>query len=358
MDDAQDSFGGDIRTQVIGTTLCALAHEFDSVAAVNLFRQSLMPYLFGEKTPLLDTLQSQLLEGSTFQKILNEGASRGLNDLFIDTSTRLGLPVSGQGWRQRMPGQEDEDELLGEVKLVAGFLKWFVEGTGIEYRTRSGCVARIAAYLKAVGYNIGSIQTWVGFGIPPSSLGSKCLILVLGGFSETDPLMEGGEDSQTPNQPPRLHYQHSTTGVLLLTALGDAPKIPPETLQEDFEQVLDYVENHLSIDYFPQPGEALARYNWRVAEPDPTPSAIRLASVYFPACAELVAPCFKRIANETYINLITERRFRGMMSPDKKELGRFRAITASVVIAVVSRFAPNTFKKVRHATDIDLHDED
>ena len=199
MDDAQDSFGGDIRTQVIGTTLCALAHEFDSVTAVNLFRQSLMPYLFGEKTPLLDTLQSQLLEGSTFQKILNEGASRGLNDLFIDTSTRLGLPISGQGWRQRKQGKEDEDELLGEVKLVAGFLKWFVEGTGIEYRTRSGCVARIAAYLKAVGYNIGSIQTWVGFGIPPSSLGSKCLILVLGGFSETDPLMEGGEDSQTPN---------------------------------------------------------------------------------------------------------------------------------------------------------------
>ena len=97
MDDAQESFGGDTRTQVIGTTLCALAHEFDIVTAANLFRNSLMPYLFGEKTPLLDTLQSQLLEGSTLQKIINEGASRGSNDLFLEAATRLGLPVPGQG---------------------------------------------------------------------------------------------------------------------------------------------------------------------------------------------------------------------------------------------------------------------
>ena len=140
-----------------------------------------MPYLFGEKTPLLDTLQSQLLEGSTLQKIINEGASRGLNDLFLEAATRLGLPVPGQGWRK--PDQEEEDEFLGEVKMVAGFLKWFVDDKGIEYRTRSGCVARIAAYLKAVGYNMGSIQTWGGVGIPPSPLGTKCLILVLGGSS-------------------------------------------------------------------------------------------------------------------------------------------------------------------------------
>ena len=357
MDDAQDSFGGDTRTQVIGTTLCALAHEFDTVTAANLFRRSLMPYLFEEKAPLLDAVHSQLLEVSTFQKILNEGASRGLNDLFLDTSTRLGLPITGQGWRQRKLGQDDKDGFFGEVKMVAGFLKWFVDGRGIEYRTRSGCVARIAAYLKAVGYNMGSIQTWVGSGIPPSPLGSKCLLLVLGGSSETDPLMEGGEDVQTPNQPPRLHYQHSTTGVLLLTALGDAPKISPEALQEDFEQVFDYVENHLTIDYFPGIGAAFARYNWRIAKVDSTPTAIRLASVYFPASAELVAPCFNRIANENYLNLITERRFRGIINPGKKELGRFRAITASVVIAVVSRFAPKTFKTVRHATDMDLHDD-
>ena len=168
--------------------------------------------------------------------------------------------------------------------------------------------------------------------------------------------MEGGEDVQTPNQPPTLHYQHSTTGVLLLTALGDSPKILPETLQEDFEQVFDYVEEHLTIDYFPEPGEALARYNWRRANTDPTPTAIRLASVYFPALAEFVAPCFNRIANEAYLGLITERRFRNVIKPDAKELGRFRAITASVVIAIVSCFAPKTFKNVRHATMMDLYD--
>lgn len=356
MDDTQESFGGDTRTQVIGTTLCALAHEFDVVTAANRFRYSLMPYLFGEKTPLLDTLQSQLLEGSTLLKIINEGASRGLNDLFLETATRLGLPVPGQGWRAKKPGQEEEDEFLGEVKMVSGFLKWFIDDRGIEYRTMSGCVARIAAYLKAVGYKMGSIQTWGGVGIPPSPLGTKCLVLVLGGSSETDPLMEGGEDSQTPNQPPTLHYQHSTTGVLLLTALGDAPRILPETLQEDFEQVFDYVEKHLTIDYFPEPGEALARYNWRRANTNSTPTTIRLASVYFPALAEFVAPCVNRITNEAYPGLITARRFRGVIKLDTKELGRFRTITASVVIAIVSRFAPKTFRNVRHATMMDLYD--
>ncbi|KAK0516250.1 hypothetical protein JMJ35_000853 [Cladonia borealis] len=201
MDDARESFGGDTRTQVIGTTLCALAHEIDIVTPAKLFRHSLLPYLFGEGILLLDTLQSQLLEGSTLRRIINEGASRGLNDLFFDAATRLGFPVPGQGWRPKNPGQEQEDEFLGEVKMVAGFLKWH-----------------------------------------------KVLDIGAGRFLRNGSFDGGGEDSQTPSQPPTLHYQHSTTGVLLLTALGDAPKISPEALQEDFEQVFDYVEKHLTID--------------------------------------------------------------------------------------------------------------
>lgn len=97
MGDARESIGGDTRTQVICTILCALAHELDIVTATKLFRHSLMPYLFGEINPVLDTLQSQLLEGSTLQQIINEGASRGLNDLFPNAATRIGLPVPGQG---------------------------------------------------------------------------------------------------------------------------------------------------------------------------------------------------------------------------------------------------------------------
>lgn len=94
--------------------------------------------------------------------------------------------------------------------------------------------------------------------------------------------MEGGEDSQTPNQPPTLHYQHSTTGVLLLTDSGDAPEVLPEALHEDFEQVFDFVEKHLTIDHFPEPaGQALARYNWKTVNTDSTPTAIRVASLLF-----------------------------------------------------------------------------
>ena len=100
----------------------------------------------------------------------------------------------------------------------------------------------------------------MGVGISPSPLGSKRLILVLRGSSETRfSYARRIRRAKIPNLPPTLHYQHNRTGVLIWKALGSALKISPETLQEDFEQVFDYVENRLTIAYFPEPGAALAR---------------------------------------------------------------------------------------------------
>ncbi|KAI4108350.1 MAG: hypothetical protein LQ339_002251 [Xanthoria mediterranea] len=290
LDDAQESFGGDIRTQVIGTTVCALAHEYDPLTAVRLFCRYLLPYLFGEANPLLDLLQSQLTENSTLQRMINEGAARGLNNMFIDTAAALGIPEANSAWGPTKRGERDLDYgFTGPVGMVGGLLRWLTQEGNSEYRTRSSAVARVAAYLKVVGYTIGDIQSWNGNGTPPVSMGTKSVILVLGGSSETDPFMELFENAIDSR--PLLHYQHKTTGAMLLTALGHVSDILPETLQEDFEQVFEYIEEVLTVEYTCRNGMIYVEYRWREIDKKATPMALRLASVYFSHLAEQVAPC-------------------------------------------------------------------
>ena len=350
LNDAQESFGGDIRTQVIGTTLCALAHECQILTAVRLFCRFLLPFLFGEASLLIDVLQSHLMEDATLGKIINEGACRGLNNLFIDTATKLDLPEANCGFGPIKLGEKDLDyKISGPVSMIGGLLKWITQDGSLEYRTRSSAVARIAAYLKAVGYNIGSIRTWNGNGAPPGSIGTKSVILVLGGSSQTDPFME--ED--VPGTPLLLHYQHRTVGAMLLTALGHLSDILPENLQEDFEQVFAYIEDHLTVEYTWTDDIICAVPRWREADQKPTSMATRLASIYFSHTAEFIAPCYDRIAKQKYLNCV-KGKSRKLMQPNETKLGRFRAITASVAISIISRFAPGTFKTAHHATLLNL----
>lgn len=216
----------------------------------------------------------------------------------------------------------------------------------LEYRTRSSAVVRIAAYLKAVGYNIAGIQIWNGMGTPPDPMG-KSVILVLGGSSETDPFME---EYGIPEEPFTLHYQ---IGAMLLTALRHIPNTGPEQLQEDFERVFGYIEDHLAVDYTCGESTADAVHRWREPDKKPKPMVIRLASIYFPHTAESIAPCFNRIAKPKYLNCV-KGRSRNEMRPNETELARFRAITASVAISIISRFALGTFKTAHHATRLRL----
>ena len=59
---------------------------------------------------------------------------------------------------------------------------------------------------------------------------------------------------------------------------------------------------------------------------------------------------------------MTESQTRGIlkhnMKPNKKELARFRAITASIIIAIVSRFAPISFRNAHHTTMLDISSPD
>ena len=131
--------------------------------------------------------------------------------------------------------------------MIAGLLKWIATDEVQKYRTRSGYVARVAAYLKAVGYSISSIQTWSDIGLPPPSNGPKTLTLVLGGSSGTDTMMQ--ELQQLPSIPRILHYQLKTWGSMSLGALGNAPELHPAVLQADFEWVFEYIEEQLSMQF-------------------------------------------------------------------------------------------------------------
>ncbi|KAI4220286.1 MAG: hypothetical protein L6R36_007728 [Xanthoria steineri] len=182
LDDAQESFGGDIRRQLMNTL------------RLQLFACScryLLPYLSGEANPLLDILQSQLTESSTLQRMINEGAARGLNNMFMDTAAALGIPEANSAWGPTKRGERDLDYgFTSPVSMVGGLLRWVTREGDSEHRTRSSAVARVAAYLKVVGYTIGDIQSWNGNGTPLVSMGTKSVILVLGGSSETDLFME------------------------------------------------------------------------------------------------------------------------------------------------------------------------
>ncbi len=237
---AQEAFGGGIQTQLIGLTVCALAHEMDGVTAVRLFLEQLAPYLFGAQNTLVGILYSQLLDEFTPQRILNEGALRGLDDLFITTIRNLNLPVGATAHRVRAYNVERTEVRTTEIHTVAGVLRWIAGDVKEAYHTRTGLVARVAACLKAVGYLIGGIVAWNGTGDPPTLLGSRAVVLVFGGFSASDQLMAN------PDGPIGhayiLHYQYQTVGAMFLTAFQNQVSLYPEIFQDVFEKVYNHIE--------------------------------------------------------------------------------------------------------------------
>lgn len=82
---AEDAFGGDRKTQVIGLTICALAHELGGSVAVDLFIKFLAPTMFEGAELIMDALHSQLREDDVLQRLLNEGVTRGFPDRFLES---------------------------------------------------------------------------------------------------------------------------------------------------------------------------------------------------------------------------------------------------------------------------------
>lgn len=355
------SFGGDLRTQFIGLTLCALAHEIYDHGAVDLFWTFLAPHFFGGENVFMDALNLQLHDDSVLKRILNEGASRGLTTLFNDQAASSPLPSIGFRWSS----QGDSFAEITELRMVGGLLRWIVDGSKGIYRTRSGLVARVALYLKAVGYSIGNIQSWDGIDPPPPGPGPRAVILVTGGSSQTDPLMAGPEEfaPDAQNHPLVFHYTWRTVGATLFQSLAYPSTSSLEVLQTRFEDIYRHIEELVHVTYqLSNSGtteDVTACFRWQQTDPS-NGNARAIAGIYFPLSAHHVASFYRDIATDDLVSCVRDRSRRSVClvaNELEPNIVQYRATTAIIILALTSRLSPSDFETARHCTRMDLRDE-
>lgn len=227
-EDATEAFGGDCSTQMLGLTLCAIAHQVIRPTAVEIFMTYLAPGLLrsdiGTTDGLPEALHTQLAD--KIDLIVNEGDARGLSGRFDRAIAALGLTRAHLNHARYQGWGESRGKWPCEWYLLGGFLKWLGSGAIGQYRTRSAAVARLAACMKEVGYKIANIKFWNGLGVRPTLSG---ILLVTGGSSETDPLMDEEQDSWTEFIFVSRYY-HATTGAMLLNSIQTRCDIPPEVV--------------------------------------------------------------------------------------------------------------------------------
>ena len=355
----EESFDGDPRTQLIGLTICALAHECGGSTAIELFMKFLGPALF-EEGLMRDQIHGQLVEN--LDKIINEGAARGLPQRFVTEIESLGVPTGDRKKLRHLILADDGSE----IGLVGGLLVWIACRDREAYLTRSSLVTRVATLLRAVGYNIGDVRTWDGEGEQP--MGDKELVLVLGGHMETDKLRLS--DDELPNDQQIHHYRLNTVGALFCTTLETQSGLIPEVLQSRFEEVYQYIQEHLSFvwksgyvkgSHAANMGQVQACPVWKKSKIASTPSALRLAAFHFPIAAEWLAPCYEKIAGSKDWIIILDQKQRssiGWETGFPPALINFRIISASILISVASRLAPEDFESLRHSINIALDTPD
>ena len=306
-EDATEAFGGESEAQMLGLTICAFAYVLKKHQAVDLFMvylaPSLLPWEVSSANGLREALHTQL--NDNIDAIVNEGAARGLSDRFYRANSALGLAEPHlygpryEGWGQSRGQWPAESSILG------GFLKWLGSGAVGQYQTRSAGVARLAACLEEIGYKIAEIKVWNGMGVRPTFPG---LLLVIGGPSETDPLME--EESLVAADFVYVsHYYYATTGSMLLNSLQTKCDIPPEVFQQCFEDVDAAIHKQLTFKWkYPAGAKELhACPEWTCPDLSVSRIAVRLAAFYFPQSAEIIAQFYERIANEKVLSSAKEK---------------------------------------------------
>lgn len=357
MDDAQEAFGGDVRTQLIGLTLCALSHEFCETSALNLFKECMLHQLFEGPDEITDALYSQVNDESHIRRILNEGAARGLTQLFTSAIASLNIHEGDRIWLcDNLFVEDDLEALPQEIAMVGGLLRWMMSSDCGTYATRSALAARVAACLRCIGYRVGGIQAWDGTGNSPEDLSPKTILLVLGGSSPTDPLMldAGGIVGDVST----LHYQCSSVGAMLLRALGNQSAAYPEELQTHFETVYQYIQGNLHVEY----GEVEtgvtdleAKFCWGPPSTHYTPIAKRIAAIYFPQSAQVIAPCYNHIATRNLLRLLKNQdRLFGGYDKIPEAVCLFRVVSAAIVISVVGLLDREGFEKSQHSISLEL----
>ncbi|KAI9792402.1 MAG: hypothetical protein M1816_002286 [Peltula sp. TS41687] len=362
IEDAEYAFGGSPCSQLIGLTICALGYECEGQNAVEMFIDVLGSCLFQDLDDVKLAIYNQLSQN--YVRILNEGAARGLTGRFIKTIADLNILDGDRKWlRKNLLGHSDHRHQPSEVAMLGGFLKWMAQGEKSAYLTRSGLLVRVAACLREVGYRIGQIKVWIGIGngvLSPDDRDVIPVLLILdeSGALETlsipvDPLALDRSEIVAGSY--KLHYDYHTVGSMLLAALNYQSDVKAEVYQAMFEQIYDYFESYLRVEYELSkdplsPLQITASWHKPGIAPDDLDIPMHLATIYFPTSAECVARFYRQIATQEVLEEITENlptfgRFDDTFS---ENVSMFLAITASIVISFASRLAPKNFKTIRH----------
>lgn len=355
-------FGDELDKKVIGLTLCAIAHDCGGQHAVRLFMKCMGPALFTGDEVVRDTVQATLMDSYT--KILNEGASRGLTGRFVDAVNALSLPPTDRSWL-KANSEANSNPFPLEISMVGGLLKWLTLDRKTKYFTRSSMVARVAVCLKEVGYMV-NVGRWDGVE-PYQGTSGPAVVLVLGGSSPTDIMMLSDGD-EIPQALCLHHYAHSTVGALFSNAAYDQCDTAPETFQNIYEKIHDKIRTHLDYTWSVVPFDErtssssiiqisanLKQWNGSLANRS---IAIRLASMNFPMLGDRLAFCYEGLDNEAALKDIQSYKSSKPQKTTTKSLIHFRAMTASIVIAMAGRLALHSFDKCHHLTKINLTGDD
>lgn len=361
-EDIEIAFGGDPSSQMLGLTICALEYELKDSCCVELFMTYLAPGLLRREVGSIDGLREILFTGlrDNLAAILNEGAARGLTGRFYGAIAALGF-TRAQENRSRYKGWGHSNGAWpSEWYMIGGFLKWIGSGANGTYPTRSAAVARLAACLKEVGYKIGTIESWDGLNVKPAS--TQGVLVVIGGSSETDPLIDQGP-YQIHDFVFSSHYYFATTGAMLLNSLQTPCDIPPEVFQQYFEDIHTEIRRKVHLQWViresgnhdQESSPIHAVLHWTPSERRCSRVAVRLASFYFQLSAEIVAPFYERIAEEAVLSIVKK-----MSNCDSckecipDEIIRFRIITASIYLSVIGFAAGEGYDTVQHTSRMHL----
>lgn len=359
------AFGGTLASRLVGTTLCALAHNMNAEGAIGLFVKYFIDSLF--KKGLSDypgsreTLTTFLYDNS--QSILNEGTTHQLGDRFDAAISDLGM-VYGQKLSSDRRFGDESYKYNGEAQFIDGFLRWLLKtDAGSPYYTRSAIVGRIAACLRCIGYKIGKVIVWDGTGKRPSPY--RGLVLVTGGSSNTDELSCEEILSAITVVNSISHYHWNTVGGMLWNSFDqEFPNSYHESFQQDFDDIDKDISQSLELfqwSHVEVRMESIQAYPiWSRQPKTASRIAMSLATIFFRSSVDRIAIYYEKIATESYLKQVKERSWwvtgtgsayvEPRENPLSAELQSFLVITASICISVLGKIAGDNFKNLRHST--------
>lgn len=367
--DSAEAFGGDVFTQWLGVTLCALAFHCGKRAAVDLLVEGMVPGYFPEiasNESLKDSLKQQIQDN--IDKILNEGAARSLPKLFEDQAFDLG-PGDREFLQRKFRRSDDDSQPPTETDFVAGFLRWYSTKpiSTTPYLTRSGLVMRVTACLRAVGYNLEPGRLWDGRGEPPKVL--RAPILVSGGTYVDVPtdkhLFPPG--TITPESG-AIYYTLSTVGAFCVNSFYHLAEVTQQECQTYWMMVYKYIHDTFSCKWIVtkvpannrsgKTPDIIARFH-HLSHQQPSAYALELAAIYFPTCSGMLAHCYESIGDQKTLDCVRETSGAiGDYDPLPVELQRFRVITACIVLAITELLVGSDFERTKHVATLELDMDD